>query len=268
MNLAVNARDAMSGGGTLTIETANIVGTMSGRDAGGVMLRVSDTGAGMSAEVVEHVFEPFYTTKADGTGTGLGLATVYGIVTQAGGTIRLQSREGIGTTFAIVLPVTDEVAVPIEAPTPFERAPRGETILVVEDEEALREVTERIFTRGGYRVITAANGIEALEVAAGHDGEIDLLVTDVVMPHMLGKEVAERMRAIRPGIDVLYMSGYARPVLASQGRLDRDVNLIEKPFTATTLVEAAGLILSARPVAPEPAPVAEPDPGAVPVPSV
>jgi PAS domain S-box-containing protein len=246
MNLAVNARDAMGGGGTLTIETANIIGTMSGRDAGGVMLRVSDTGAGMSAGIAEHVFEPFYTTKADGSGTGLGLATVYGIVTQAGGTIRLKSREGVGTTFTIVLPVTDEVAVPVEAPAPFERLPQGETILVVEDEEALREVTERIFTRGGYRVITAASGVEALALAERHDGDIHLLVTDVVMPIMLGKEVAERIRAIKPGIEVLYMSGYARPVLASQGRLDRDVNLIEKPFSAETLVETAGRILNAR----------------------
>jgi CheY-like chemotaxis protein/two-component sensor histidine kinase len=240
VNLAVNARDAMSGGGTLTIETTN-VGDV---DSGGVMLRISDTGTGMSDAVVQHVFEPFYTTKLDGTGTGLGLATVYGIVTQAGGTIGLQSREGVGTTFTIVLPTTDEVAAPVETPAPFERAPQGETILVVEDEEALREVTERIFNRGGYRVITAANGIEAVALAERHDGDIHLLVTDVVMPHMLGKEVAERIRAIKPGIDVLYMSGYARPVLASQGRLDRDVNLIEKPFTASTLVKAAGQILS------------------------
>ena len=121
--------------------------------------------------------------------------------------------------------------------------PPGETVLVVEDEEALREVTERIFTRNGYHVITAANGAEALALAAGHDGEIHLLVTDVVMPNMLGKEVAERIRQIRPDIEVLYMSGYAQPVLASQGRLDPDVHLVEKPFLESTIIQKAGQIL-------------------------
>jgi two-component system cell cycle sensor histidine kinase/response regulator CckA len=245
VNLAVNARDAMVGGGELSIETAN-VGGGSSQDGRSVRLRISDTGAGMPAGVSDHVFEPFFTTKADGTGTGLGLATVYGIVTQAGGTIRLQSMPGVGTTFTIMLPVTDEVAVPIETRKTYVPTPQGETILVVEDEEALREVTERIFTRSGYHVITAANGLDAVSLAVSHVGEIHLLVTDVVMPHMLGKEVAARIRDIRPGIDVLYMSGYARPVLASQGRLDPHVNLIEKPFTASTLTEAAGKILAAR----------------------
>ena len=135
-----------------------------------VRLRVSDTGSGMSADVVTHAFEPFFTTKGDGAGTGLGLATVYGIVTQAEATIGIQSEPGAGTTFTIMLPVTDEAAASIEEPAPYERAPKGETVLVVEDEEALREVTERIFTRNGYRVITAANGPDALALVARSRG--------------------------------------------------------------------------------------------------
>jgi CheY-like chemotaxis protein len=151
---------------------------------------------------------------------------------------------GLGTTFTMLIPVTDELAVPVPDDVSYQRTPTGETVLVVEDEAALREVTERIFTRGGYRVITAANGPDAVALATDHDGEIHLLVTDVVMPHMLGKEVVERIRRIRPDIEVLYMSGYARPVLASQGRLDPDVNLIEKPFSASALIDKAGQILN------------------------
>ena len=143
-----------------------------------------------------------------------------------------------------MIPVTDEVAVPIEEETPYQRTPTGETVLIVEDEEALREVTRRIFTRSGYQVIAAANGAEALAVAAGYDGEIHLLVTDVVMPNMLGKEVVERMLLIKPSIEVLYMSGYAQPVLASQGRLDQDAHLVEKPFSSATLIAKAGQILA------------------------
>jgi signal transduction histidine kinase len=249
VNLAVNARDAMSAGGTLSIDTANVtvgaefVGS-TGRAGRHVRLRVADTGTGMAPDVIAHVFEPFYTTKADGTGTGLGLATVYGIVLQAEGTIDIHSLPGLGTTFTILLPVTDEIATPVEEEAAFERTSTGETVLIVEDEEALRQVTERIFTRSGYRVITAAHGADALALATRHEGDIHLLVTDVVMPRMLGKEVAEKIRLLRPDIAVLYMSGYAQPVLASQGRLDRDVNLIEKPFTAATLITKAGQILN------------------------
>jgi PAS domain S-box-containing protein len=235
VNLAVNARDAMSGGGTLTIDTANIVEDDSAgspaRSGRHIRLRVTDTGTGMPADVIEHAFEPFFTTKYDGTGTGLGLATVYGIVVQAGGTIEIRSELGAGTTFTIALPATDQRAVAAANPRSFRRAPKGETVLVVEDEDALREVTSRIF-RG--------------TLAAQHDGHIHLLVTDVVMPHMLGKEVAERIRQIRPEIDVLYMSGYSQPVLASQGRLDPGVHLIEKPFSAASLIEKAGQILNRR----------------------
>ena len=251
VNLAVNARDAMPAGGTLTIDTGNITvdadtiaGGSRARKGRNVRLRVSDTGTGMPADVAQHVFEPFFTTKPEGAGTGLGLATVYGILTQADGNIRIYSEPGAGTTFTITLPVTAEAAVPITEPVPYQRAPKGETVLVVEDEDALREVTRRIFARNGYNVITAANGPEALSVAGGHQGEIHLLVTDVVMPHMLGKEVAEKMRVIRPEIEVLFMSGYARPVLTSQGRLDPNVALVEKPFSEADLMAMAGQVLN------------------------
>jgi PAS domain S-box-containing protein len=251
VNLAINARDAMPGGGTLRIDTANVVvdadsvaGGSTAQPGRHVRLRVSDTGTGMSADVITHAFEPFFTTKGDGSGTGLGLATVYGIVAQAEGSISIKSESGAGTTFTIMLPVTEEAAVVIEEPKSYQRTPKGETVLIVEDEEALREVTERIFNRNGYQVITAADGPDALTLAAHHDGEIHLLVTDVVMPKMLGKEVAARVREIRPDIEVLYMSGYAQPVLASQGRLEPGVALVEKPFSEAALLAKAAQVLN------------------------
>ena len=251
VNLAVNARDAMPGGGTLTIDTSDIT-VDADSIAGGseslpgqhVRLRVSDTGTGMPPEVIEHVFEPFFTTKADGRGTGLGLATVYGILKQADGHIHIYSEPGGGTTISIMLPATTKAAAPKAPELAYQRTPRGETVLVVEDEAALREVTRRILARNGYQVITAANGPEALDVARDYQGEIHLLVTDVIMPHMLGKEVAEKILAIKPGTEVLYMSGYARPVLASQGRLEPGVALVEKPFSQADLLAKAGQVLN------------------------
>jgi nitrogen-specific signal transduction histidine kinase/CheY-like chemotaxis protein len=253
VNLAVNARDAMPGGGTLSIDTSNIT-VDADSIAGGaesppgqqVRLRVSDTGTGMSPAVIEHAFEPFFTTKSDSGGTGLGLATVYGILKQADGHIRIYSEPGGGTTFSITLPATTQTAAPQTPEVTYERTPSGETVLVVEDEAALREVTRRILARNGYHVITAATGPEALEIARGYRGEIHLLVTDVVMPHMLGKEVAERVLMIKPGAEVLYMSGYARPVLASQGRLEPGVALVEKPFSEAELLAKAGQVLNAH----------------------
>jgi hypothetical protein len=240
----------MAAGGTLSIDTSNITvdadtvaGGSKSRQGRNVRLRVSDTGTGMTREVIEHAFEPFYTTKRDGTGTGLGLATVYGIVTQAGGQVQIYSEPDGGTTFTITLPVTAEAVTPLTEPAPYKRTPQGETVLVVEDEAALREVTKRILTRNGYHVITAENGPEALDIARGYPGEIHLLVTDVVMPRMLGREVAERMLVIKPEIEVLFMSGYARPVLASQGRLDPNVALVEKPFSEADLLAKAGQVL-------------------------
>jgi hypothetical protein len=253
VNLAMNARDAMPEGGTLSIDTCNldvdadaIAGGSKARAGRNVRVRMSDTGTGMTADVAEHVFEPFFTTKDVDGGTGLGLSTVYGILAQAGGQIQIQSAIGSGTTVSITLPVTAEAAeaasLRSDPPTVL-RTPKGETVLVVEDQDALREVTRRILARNGYVVLTAANGHDALETARDHLGEIHLLVTDVVMPLMLGKEVAEKMLEIVPGLEVLFMSGYARPVLASQGRLDTNVALVEKPFSEAELLKQVGLVL-------------------------
>jgi PAS domain S-box-containing protein len=259
MNAAVNARDAMTGGGELGIETANVdVEASAGRY---VRLRISDTGTGMSAEVLDRIFEPFFTTKAAGMGTGLGLATVYGIVTQAGGTITARSALGVGTTLTIFLPATEEIEVPVEEAPLVESRGNGETVLVVEDEDALRAVTERILTGHGYQVLAAADGVEAVALAGAHDGEIRLLLTDVVMPKMVGNELADRLRALRPGIEVLFMSGYAQHDLASQNSLDGDVHLIEKPFTAESLLQQAGQILDRHRTRPPGGPAGAPAAG-------
>ncbi|MGC9668932.1 ATP-binding protein [Planosporangium sp. 12N6] len=248
VNLAVNARDAMPGGGTLTIGTRNmIVGNESELPAGRyVGVRVADTGTGMPRQVVTRAFEPFFTTKPKGEGTGLGLATVYGIVKQAGGDVRIISEPGVGTTFTVLLPATDEALDELEVPVAV-GAPSGggETVLVVEDEPAIREVARRILRRHGYEVLMTESPLDALDVARAHGGPIHLLMTDVVMPKMLGKDVAERIRALRPDVKVLYMSGYARPVLASSGTLEPGVTLLEKPFTETVLLEMVRLVLDA-----------------------
>ena len=243
VNLAVNARDAMPGGGTLTIDTANVdvdddyVNTRHGLKTGRhVRLRVSDTGTGIPKHVLARVFEPFFTTKPKGEGTGLGLATVYGIITQADGYAELYSEPGLGTTFTALLPVTDRTPTQTQPAAPTRHARGGETVLVVEDEDAMREVTRRILARNGYHVITAADGAGAVDLAARLEGDIHLLITDVIMPQMLGKEVADRIHATRPGIRTLFMSGYAHPVLANQGTLDPGVTLLEKPFTESGLL--------------------------------
>jgi PAS domain S-box-containing protein len=245
VNLAINARDAMRSGGTLSIDTANLdldeeYVAQQPRLAVGpyVRLRVSDTGEGMPEEVSQHAWEPFFTTKAKGEGTGLGLATVYGIITQAGGDVRLHSVPGTGTTISVLLPATEApLATPAPPAAPRSRTVRGGTVLVVEDEDALREVACRIMSRHGYQVLQAASGREALDIAESHPERIDLLLTDVIMPGMLGKEVSERVTAIRPETRVLFMSGYAQPVLASQGTLDEAVVLVEKPFSETNLMD-------------------------------
>jgi PAS domain S-box-containing protein len=257
VNLAVNARDAMPGGGQLRLETRNVEVDADYASAAGadvepgryVRVRVSDTGSGMPREVLERVFEPFFTTKPKGEGSGLGLATVYGIITQAGGSAHIYSEPGIGTTFTALLPASDAVPEVTEPAEPTARQPGGETVLVVEDEDALREVTRRILARNGHTVLTAASGAEAIELAESYDGEIHLLLTDVVMPQMLGKEVAERIRAIRKGVEVLFMSGYAQPVLASQGTMDEGVILVEKPFTEAGLLAKVRSLLDGPPAA-------------------
>jgi two-component system cell cycle sensor histidine kinase/response regulator CckA len=246
VNLAVNARDAMPRGGNLTIETGDLivdhdyaVDRPHLRPGRYVRLRVSDTGTGMPPEVIERAFEPFYTTKPAGKGTGLGLATVYGIITAGGGDLSIYSEPGAGTTFTILLPTTD--ARPAEVEEPVEAAPadyRRGTILAVEDEPALRDVLHRILAGAGHEVLIAADGPAALAVAAEHAGHIDVLLTDVVMPHMLGKDLADRFLRLAPGAGVLFMSGYARPALASQGTLDPEVTLVEKPFSKAQLLDA------------------------------
>ena len=240
VNLALNARDAMPGGGNLVMDTAAFTATPDNSaipPGEYVRLRVGDSGCGMPPEVLERAFEPFFTTKASGEGTGLGLATVYGIVTQAGGEVSIASEPGLGSTVTILLPVSADAPAPA-APQAASTGGHGETLLVVEDEAALRDVAGRILSGAGYHVLAADCGAQALELAAVHEGTIDLLVSDVVMPGMLGKELAERLVHTRPETRVLYMSGYAQPVLASQGTLDPGVALLEKPFTATDLLNA------------------------------
>ena len=246
VNLALNARDAMPGGGTLTIDTENVVideAHASQRREGSVgphvRLRVSDTGIGMERTIVERAFEPFFTTKSAGVGTGLGLATVYGIVNQAGGDIQIYSEPGFGTTVSVLLPLTDVSAeqVGIEEEVEEEsKDTKGVTVLVVEDEDAMRALTVRILTRHGYRVMSARCSADAIAAASAHQGEIDLLVTDVVMPHMLGNEMAEQITAADPDVRVIFMSGYAQSVLSARGTLERGVALISKPFTEAALL--------------------------------
>jgi PAS domain S-box-containing protein len=241
VNLVVNARDAMPESGVITIDTENVEiddghvefrpGLMPGRY---VRFRVSDIGCGMEKDVLDHVFEPFFTTKPHGEGTGLGLPMVFGIVTQAGGDIQLYSEPGVGTTCRVLLPATDRT--PSVHPSDAEpRHLRGaETILIVEDEDAITEVARRILSRNGYEVLTSANGPEAIALVEAHGGTIDLLLTDVILPQMLGKEVAARIQALRPGLAVLYMSGYAQPVLGST--LGDEITLLEKPFSEQLLL--------------------------------
>ncbi len=190
----------------------------------------------MDRETAARVFEPFYTTKPVGQGTGLGLATVYGIITHAGGYAQIYSEPGLGTTVTALLPATEAAAVEGETRAAAPAGGRGETILVVEDEQSLRNLTSRILARNGYQVCVATTAPDALRQASDLTQTIDLLLTDVVMPEMLGNEVAVRVRAVRPGLPVLYMSGYAQPVLATQGALDPDVDLLEKPFSEAALL--------------------------------
>ncbi|MEV0900875.1 PAS domain S-box protein [Actinoplanes sp. NPDC049802] len=253
VNLAVNGRDAMPTGGRLTIDTAPVqvdtdhVAARAGLPPGRyVRLRVSDTGTGMPREVIDKVFEPFFTTKPSGQGTGLGLATVYGIITQAGGTVHIYSEPGIGTTFTILLPATDSSPNEQTEEEPMaDLAGHGATVLVVEDEDALREVTCRILRRGGYTVLAADGGDEALRLAAEHT--VDVLLTDVIMPNMLGKDLAGAVRSRWPDTKVLFMSGYAQPVLTTHGTLSADVHLLEKPFTGAELMRALHDELHAKP---------------------
>jgi PAS domain S-box-containing protein len=244
MNVAVNARDAMPDGGKLTIETANVEldDAYAGRNPGAspgphVMLAITDGGTGMDEKTLARIFEPFFTTKEPGKGNGLGLSTVYGIVRQSGGSIDVYSEVGRGTTFKIFLPRETAAATQAPAPPPpAARAVRGETILVVEDDEAVRSIARRMLARAGYRVLTAANGGEGLLACEAHPGEIHLLLTDVVMPQMGGRVFAERLARIRPGLKVLFMSGYTDDAIVRHGVLEPGTHFLGKPFTQADLL--------------------------------
>jgi len=251
MNLAVNSRDAMPEGGRLTIETANVeldadyaarhVATAPGRY---VRLAVSDTGTGMDTATRERIFEPFFTTKEPNKGTGLGLSTVYGIVKQSGGNIWAYSEPGLGTAIKIYLPRTDAAPEPARAsPIPPLPAKGPITILLVEDDDAVRKATRRILGIAGYFVLATASGPEALEVSDQHEGAIDLVLTDVVMPHMSGRAFADEIRVRRPGVPILFMSGYTDNAIVHHGILDAGTNFISKPFGSADLTAKIAEVL-------------------------
>ena len=251
VNLAVNACDAMPQGGTLTIETSDVeLGAELGRRHGVAMpagryvrLVVRDTGTGMDEVTRGRVFEPFFTTKDVGRGTGLGLSTVYGIVKQSNGYIWVSSSPGMGATFEIYLPRIADT-VPRERSSAAPPTPPGsETILLVEDEDAVRSLARRILERRGYTVLEARHGRDALRIVKGHDGALDLVISDVVMPEMSGSELARQLGALRPGIPLLYMSGYTDDEIIRRGMLEPGLAFLEKPFTSSTLVRKVREIL-------------------------
>jgi two-component system sensor histidine kinase EvgS len=255
MNLCMNAKDAISEGGTITIETRPV--TLSPSDFWGqqeemdpgeyVLLMVSDTGHGMDKETLELLFEPFFSTKSIGKGTGLGLSTVYGIVKQNRGRITVYSEPGIGTTFRIYLPACQKKDLRERretGPLDKSRAPSAATIIVVEDEPSILKLTKQILERIGYTVLTAESPKRAVEAAINHPFEIHLLITDVVMPGMNGRELAKKLLTLHPTIKCLFMSGYTANVIAHHGVIDDGVHFIQKPFTrqelAVTVLKALG----------------------------
>ena len=251
MNLAINARDAMPDGGTVTIETANAT---LGEDYAAkhvsvipgdyVMLAVTDTGCGMTEATKARIFEPFFTTKPAGRGTGLGLSTVYGIVKQSGGNIWLYSEPNKGTTFKIYLPAVDALPEDIGKAAPVEAERQGSgTVLVVEDDEQLRRLTHRALAAQGYEVLEADRGRSALDAARRHEGPIDLLVTDLVMPDTNGPKLAETLRAARPGLRVLFMSGYPDGAIVHHGMLEAGVAYLAKPFTTEAITRKVREVL-------------------------
>jgi two-component system, cell cycle sensor histidine kinase and response regulator CckA len=251
MNLAVNARDAMPRGGRLTIETANVeldeaYARLHGPVKPGsyVMIAVSDTGVGMNSDTLAHMFEPFFTTKERGKGTGLGLATVYGIVKQSGGYVWVYSEVGKGTTFKTYLPRVEEgrEAEPVPAAEPTSLV-GSETVLLVEDEESVRALSRSVLTSYGYTVLEAGSGKEGLDVARRYPLPIDLLLTDVVMPEMGGLDLASRLEDIRPGVRVLYMSGYTDDAVFRHGLLEKGRMFLQKPFTPATLARKVREVL-------------------------
>jgi signal transduction histidine kinase len=252
VNLAVNARDAMPSGGTLTMESGMTL--LDGDQAGlsppvppgsYVTLSVTDTGVGMSPDVVMRIFEPFFTTKPQGHGTGLGLATVHGIVAGAGGGLSVQSELGVGTTIRAFFPAADQaVAAKATPPAAADVGGRGETVLVVEDEPAVLQVVVRMLRRNGYSVIAATTGTQALTLAAERD--FDMLLTDVVMPEMSGLELAERISQLRQTASVLFMSGYSPDLFGDKRGLAEGIRLLQKPFTEQALLEGIRAAMAAR----------------------
>ncbi len=252
VNLAVNARDAMPEGGRLTLATSNV--DLREGDAGDlpagryVLLHVSDTGVGMDHATLARVFEPFFTTKAHGKGTGLGLATVYGIVRQSGGHITADSRPGAGAAFRIYLPRVEAVvevagdATPVAAPVPGTG-----TILIAEDDPLVRTLARKVLQQAGYAVLVAAGGAEALRLADEHPGPVDLLVTDVVMPGMNGRELMRQLVRRRPGVRVLYLSGYSDEAVERHGVLDPGTAFMQKPFTPAALAAKVRTVLQGEP---------------------
>ena len=252
LNLAINARDAMPQGGKLTIETANVeldepyasrhAAVVPGRY---VMLAVSDNGTGMDEQTKARIFEPFFTTKEPGKGTGLGLSTVYGIVKQSGANIWLYSEPGLGTTFKIHLPAADASVDTAPAAAAAGTLAGVETVLLAEDDEQLRRLTRRALAGHGYTVLEADSSPAALEIARRHAGPIHLLLTDVIIPGMDGRSLAEALRAQRPGLRVLFMSGYADKAIVHHGVLDPGVAYLAKPFTTEAVARKVREVLDA-----------------------
>jgi two-component system, cell cycle sensor histidine kinase and response regulator CckA len=250
MNLVVNARDAMPQGGRLTVETSRVEfdeayagAHFSVQPGSYVMLAVSDTGSGMDAETRKHIFEPFFTTKEQGKGTGLGLSTVYGIVKQSGGNIWLYSEPGQGTVFKVYLPAAETNAEPIVTPDRVD-LPRGtETIVIVEDEPQIRNLALDCLAHYGYEVLSASNGLEALQLIESLQRPINLILTDVVMPKLSGRELSERISALLPSAKVLFMSGYTNDSVVNHGILDGAAWFIQKPFTLESLVRRVREVL-------------------------
>jgi two-component system, cell cycle sensor histidine kinase and response regulator CckA len=250
MNLVVNARDAMPQGGAVTIETANV--TLDGLYAGRhiavkpgayVLLAVSDNGSGMDAGTQARLFEPFFTTKGAGRGTGLGLSTVFGIVKQSGGSVEVVSQPGQGSSFKVYLPRIDQ-PVALETDGPEAQASRGsETILLVEDDDMVRTLVHETLQRQGYKVLDSAGPLEARRLAENHRAPVDLLITDVVMPKISGRELAEQMVRERPSMKVLYMSGYTESAVVNSGILKTEVAFLQKPFTPAALIEKVREVL-------------------------
>jgi len=254
INLAINARDAMPDGGKLTIETANVVldeayaaRHVEAEPGEYILLTVSDNGVGMSDKVKPRIFEPFFTTKEEGKGTGLGLATVFGIVKQNRGHIRVYSEPGEGTTFKIFLPHVSETSpVPSTQSTGDAAPSRGsETLLLVEDEPPVRELTRDILIAQGYRVLTAMDGEGALQVAKGYEGPIHLLLADVVMPRLSGRALADQLRSSRPEMRVLFISGYTDDAIVHHGVLAEGTNFLSKPFGLEALARKVRSVLDA-----------------------